>query len=138
MRVYVSWNSFCLTVDRHRAFEKETEKRNPSPTTDRNHGPSTTDFLLLCVQDEFCETFGQHEQLTTRINRLLEGYSRDASIFKELLQNADDAGATEVCHSFLCLLRFAHTPNVVGACSANRTKLAGHPLRPLAFLSIQL
>ncbi|KAK7088584.1 hypothetical protein V1264_022490 [Littorina saxatilis] len=26
----------------------------------------------------------------------MEGYTRDASIFKELLQNADDAGATEV------------------------------------------
>ena len=48
------------------------------------------------MQDEFCEAFGQQEELTTRINRLLEGYSRDASIFKELLQNADDAGATEV------------------------------------------
>ncbi|XP_070206302.1 sacsin-like [Littorina saxatilis] len=47
-------------------------------------------------EDEFSESFGQHEELTTRINRLLEGYERDASIFKELLQNADDAGATEV------------------------------------------
>ncbi|XP_070206314.1 sacsin-like [Littorina saxatilis] len=45
---------------------------------------------------EFSESFGQHEKLTNRINRLLEGYTRDASIFKELLQNADDAGATEV------------------------------------------
>ncbi|XP_070206299.1 sacsin-like [Littorina saxatilis] len=46
-------------------------------------------------EDEFSESFGQHEELTNRINRLLEGYTRDASIFKELLQNADDAGATE-------------------------------------------
>ena len=72
-----------------------------STTTDtRRHDP-------LFFQDEFCESFGQHEQLTTRINRLLEGYSRDASIFKELLQNADDAGATEVCH-----VTFAFSPRI--------------------------
>ncbi|KAL8584755.1 hypothetical protein ACOMHN_035674 [Nucella lapillus] len=47
-------------------------------------------------EDEFSEPFGQHEQLTTRINRLLEGYKRDTTIFKELLQNADDAGASQV------------------------------------------
>ncbi|KAK6165581.1 hypothetical protein SNE40_022484 [Patella caerulea] len=40
--------------------------------------------------------FGQHEDLTNRIKRILEGYPCDESILKELLQNADDAGATEV------------------------------------------
>jgi hypothetical protein len=48
------------------------------------------------AQDEFSESFGQHEELTTRINRLLKGYARDAAMFKELIQNADDAKATEV------------------------------------------
>ncbi|KAK7488212.1 hypothetical protein BaRGS_00020519, partial [Batillaria attramentaria] len=47
-------------------------------------------------EDDFTESFGQQEQLTNRINRLLDGYTRDEAIFKELLQNADDAGATEV------------------------------------------
>ncbi|KAK7488211.1 hypothetical protein BaRGS_00020518 [Batillaria attramentaria] len=47
-------------------------------------------------EDEFTSEFGQCEPLTRRINRLLEGYTRDCTIFKELLQNADDAGATEV------------------------------------------
>ncbi|CAC5390293.1 unnamed protein product [Mytilus coruscus] len=40
--------------------------------------------------------FGQTEDLTTRIHKLLEGYPADEGIFKELLQNADDAGATEI------------------------------------------
>ncbi|XP_052087084.1 sacsin-like [Mytilus californianus] len=40
--------------------------------------------------------FGQTEDLTTRIKKLLEGYPADEGIFKELLQNADDAGATEI------------------------------------------
>ncbi|VDH93736.1 sacsin [Mytilus galloprovincialis] len=40
--------------------------------------------------------FGQREDLTTRIHKLLEGYPADEGIFKELLQNADDAGATEI------------------------------------------
>ncbi|XP_048259571.1 sacsin-like [Haliotis rufescens] len=41
-------------------------------------------------------SFGQREKLTTRLKGILEGYPRDSSIMKELLQNADDAGATEL------------------------------------------
>ncbi len=40
--------------------------------------------------------FGQSEKLTGRLNRILTGYPRDTTILKELLQNADDAGATEI------------------------------------------
>ncbi|PVD18438.1 hypothetical protein C0Q70_20987 [Pomacea canaliculata] len=40
--------------------------------------------------------FGQSEKLTNRIKRLLQGYTCDVSIFKEFIQNADDAGATEI------------------------------------------
>lgn len=40
--------------------------------------------------------FGQQESLTTRLNGLLKDYPQDESIMKELIQNADDAGATEV------------------------------------------
>ena len=39
--------------------------------------------------------FGQNEPLTCRIRRILEGYPTDC-ILKELVQNADDAGATEI------------------------------------------
>eukprot|EP00058_Branchiostoma_floridae_P003789 XP_002589277.1 hypothetical protein BRAFLDRAFT_102519 [Branchiostoma floridae] len=58
---------------------------------------------------DFCDIgqdFGQGEELTDRIKGILESYSTGIDIFKELLQNADDAGATEVkfiydtrCHS---------------------------------------
>ena len=42
------------------------------------------------------EEFGQEERLTTRLNRLLEDYTDGFAVLKELIQNADDAGATEV------------------------------------------
>ncbi|PVD18701.1 hypothetical protein C0Q70_21251 [Pomacea canaliculata] len=42
------------------------------------------------------KSFGQSEKLTNRIKRLLQGYTCDVSIFKEFIQNADDAGATEI------------------------------------------
>ncbi|XP_063961226.1 sacsin-like [Lytechinus pictus] len=42
------------------------------------------------------DEFGQHEKLTTRIKRILDSYPSDETILKELLQNADDAGATEI------------------------------------------
>ena len=44
----------------------------------------------------FIKSFGQHERLTNRLRRILEGYPHDASLMKELLQNADDAGASEL------------------------------------------
>nr|KAG5700585.1 hypothetical protein BaRGS_015381 [Batillaria attramentaria] len=56
------------------------------------HLPDSDSWLR---PDDYTEDFGQHEELTNRINRLLENYTRDEAIFKELLQNADDAGATE-------------------------------------------
>ncbi|XP_065674257.1 sacsin-like [Hydra vulgaris] len=40
--------------------------------------------------------FGQHEKLTVRLTKLLKGYQNSEDILNELLQNADDAGATEV------------------------------------------
>ncbi|KAK7495444.1 hypothetical protein BaRGS_00013383 [Batillaria attramentaria] len=50
------------------------------------------------VYDELVKAipFGQKEKLTDRIKGLLKGYTIDSSLFKELLQNADDAGATEI------------------------------------------
>ncbi|XP_076029218.1 sacsin-like [Oratosquilla oratoria] len=42
-------------------------------------------------------SFGQKEPLTTRIRNILKDYPCDNGIMKELLQNADDAGATEIC-----------------------------------------
>ncbi|RMX51248.1 hypothetical protein pdam_00025997, partial [Pocillopora damicornis] len=42
-------------------------------------------------------SFGQKEKLTTRLKRILQCYPCEKEILKELLQNADDAQATEIC-----------------------------------------
>ncbi|KAJ7380168.1 hypothetical protein OS493_010879 [Desmophyllum pertusum] len=41
--------------------------------------------------------FGQKEKLTNRLSRILTAYPCEKEILKELLQNADDAQATEIC-----------------------------------------
>ena len=51
------------------------------------------DLLSKCSEGV---AFGQKEKLTSRINRILDSYPCDKEILKELLQNADDAGATEI------------------------------------------
>ncbi|KAJ7566796.1 hypothetical protein O6H91_02G118900 [Diphasiastrum complanatum] len=48
---------------------------------------------------EAAEAFGQNEALTTRLKHIVEMYADGPGILYELIQNADDAGATEV--SFL-------------------------------------
>ena len=45
---------------------------------------------------ESVEAFGQHESLTSRIHNILELYADGLGIIHELVQNADDAGATRV------------------------------------------
>ena len=40
--------------------------------------------------------FGQHEKLTDKLKNILKSYPCDSGILKELVQNADDAGATEI------------------------------------------
>ncbi|XP_074631582.1 sacsin-like [Acropora palmata] len=42
------------------------------------------------------EEFGQREELTDRLKGILKSYPCDVGILKELVQNADDAGATEI------------------------------------------
>ncbi|CAM9577819.1 unnamed protein product [Choristocarpus tenellus] len=46
--------------------------------------------------DDFGEDFGQKIDLTVRIREILRNYPEGTSILKELVQNADDAGAREV------------------------------------------
>ena len=40
--------------------------------------------------------FGQKEKLTKRLKRIMSSYPCGKEIFKELLQNADDAAATQI------------------------------------------
>ncbi|WAR13976.1 SACS-like protein [Mya arenaria] len=51
----------------------------------------------LIENSEDIEDFYQAEPLLTRIKSLIEGYPLDSGVLKELLQNADDAHATEIC-----------------------------------------
>ncbi|KAG6593272.1 Sacsin, partial [Cucurbita argyrosperma subsp. sororia] len=53
----------------------------------------------------FLEDFGQKVDLTRRIREVLLNYPEGTTVLKELVQNADDAGATKVC---LCLDRRVH------------------------------
>ncbi|XP_033126013.1 sacsin-like [Anneissia japonica] len=48
------------------------------------------------IKLQFGTKFGQVQKLTSRISEILEGYPCDEAILKELLQNADDAGAEEI------------------------------------------
>ena len=68
----------------------------PNSTAERLGVPSLTNRMLNPDELSIGEEFGQEERLTTRLNRLLEEYTDGFSILKELVQNADDAGATEV------------------------------------------
>ncbi|XP_069137977.1 sacsin-like [Argopecten irradians] len=56
----------------------------------------TQRFLSDGGTDEI-ESYGQSEPLTTSLKRLLENYCDGLAVFKELIQNADDAGAQEIC-----------------------------------------
>ena len=54
---------------------------------------------------EFGSDFGQKVDLCVRIKEILRNYPVGTSVFKELIQNADDASATEVR---LCLDARSH------------------------------
>ncbi|KAK3611578.1 hypothetical protein CHS0354_018093 [Potamilus streckersoni] len=58
---------------------------------------SLTQQLLSDTEELAVEEWGQQELLTTRLHRLLkEGYQDGFSVPKEIVQNADDAGAKTV------------------------------------------
>ena len=54
----------------------------------------------LEISEDAFEDVGQYEPLTVRLKNILKDYKDGLTIIKELLQNADDAGATEmnVCY----------------------------------------
>jgi sacsin len=58
----------------------------------------TADTLVLGVSTKgwAAEAFGQHEALTVRLKHIIDAYADGPGILYELLQNADDAGASEV------------------------------------------
>ena len=68
----------------------------PQNTAESLGVPTLRSRILDPDQLRLGEEFGQSEPLTTRLNRLLEDYTDGFAVPKELIQNADDAGATEV------------------------------------------
>ena len=50
----------------------------------------------LDITEDIFEDAGQHEPLTTRLRNILKDYKDGLTIIKEMIQNADDAEATEV------------------------------------------
>ena len=50
----------------------------------------------LDITEDVFDDAGQHEPLTTRLGNILKEYKDGLTIIKEMIQNADDAGATEV------------------------------------------
>ncbi|KAH3800328.1 hypothetical protein DPMN_153961 [Dreissena polymorpha] len=95
----------CIFVDSHTHFVHESEK---------DKFPKNIEFpdnciivrgkeevivkQLDCKKLTLHEFMRLHESFTTRLRSLLrDGYTDGLSVPKELLQNADDAGATEIC-----------------------------------------
>ena len=50
----------------------------------------------LNITEDIFDDAGQHEPLTTRLSNILREYKDGLTIIKEMIQNADDAEATEV------------------------------------------
>ena len=48
------------------------------------------------ISQSIGEPFGQKEELSNRIRQILKGNDTKAHIFTEMIQNADDAGASEI------------------------------------------
>ena len=92
---------YCDADWLHRGHDTELDEyrlvhRQISPETAHKLGvPSLSNRMAPSEELPF-EQLGPHESLTLRITNILKEYKDDAGVFKELLQNADDAGATEV------------------------------------------
>jgi len=67
----------------------------PLATAERLNIPSLISRTLGVVDLDI--GFGQSEPLTRRLNAILRDYTDGLAVLKELIQNADDAGASEIC-----------------------------------------
>ena len=66
------------------------------PRTAMLLGVPALSTCLLSAETLGFEQTGPHEPITTRLNNILKEYKEGVGVFKELIQNADDAGASEV------------------------------------------
>ena len=96
----------CLVSDSER-YQNETELVEDdktyfivnsliSKTIAQIFGAQSVKDTLLGNSWGFCEFVGQYEELTTRIKSILKDYESSIDVFKEMVQNADDAKANTV------------------------------------------
>ena len=67
-----------------------------STTTAKLLGVPPISTRVTCAEALGIEHTGPHEPITTRLKNILNEYKEGVGVFRELVQNADDAGATEV------------------------------------------
>ena len=94
LRRYVGASKTCSTGESYKFVN-----RRISPQTAQLLRVEPLSQYLDVAEDAF-EDAGQCEPLTVRLRNILKDYKDGLTIIKELLQNADDAEATEVniCH----------------------------------------
>ena len=79
----------------------------------------------LNISEDVFEDVGQNEPLVIKIKNILRDYSGGLTIIKELLQNADDAEATEVN---ICYDARKHTQNSSNLCFPGMARAHGPAL----------
>ncbi|XP_078511028.1 sacsin-like isoform X1 [Lissotriton helveticus] len=86
-----------LPCDKNTLF---CHKMIPRPVALRFRVPTkihkTLQNLKMCELSHWVSNFGAKEDLTRRIKNIISEYSSKEDILKELIQNADDSGATEL------------------------------------------
>lgn len=91
----------------HQGMQTKCLHSDISPTLAHRLGAHT---MLEQKLDKYShclgKPFGQSERLTDRLKKVLQSYPCDGGILKEIIQNADDAGAREV--------HFVHDPRQHG------------------------
>ena len=75
----------------HQNFSGSIAKSLGIPTALESILGTIIDNNFLCGSE-----YGQYEDLCDRINSLLDKYPNDSAIFKEFIQNAEDAGASQI------------------------------------------
>ncbi|XP_035668355.1 sacsin-like [Branchiostoma floridae] len=91
----VSWSDAQALLDDEDEEFKPLHKLVPLDTAQLLEVPSLSQRVVNAEEFGF-DQCGQHEKVTQRLKNILNDYPEGAGIFKELIQNADDAKATEV------------------------------------------
>ena len=76
---------------------------------------------VMNIENLFMENYGQTEELTERLKKLLDGYKDGLAIFKEAIQNADDsmANVVKICYDKRRNSQFKSTFKLLDKCMAN-------------------